>query len=584
MSELSVLIPARNEEWLNRTVADVLQQSKADTEVIVVLDGAWPKEPLPQHPRLQIIYCGVSIGQRAATNLAARLSQAEYICKLDAHCRVAEGWDVALIAAARELGPNVTQVPAQKNLHVYDQVCEQCGYRTDQAPNLRACTACGCERLRHEAVWEPRARPTSTNWVFDGDLHFQYASDKRQQGAYPEIMSFLGACMFVDRRHFFELGGFDESLGSWGQYAQEWACKEWLSGGRVVCNRSTWFAHFFRVGGIGFPYEIKATTQEETRRKARNYWRGNKWPQQIHPLRWLVDKFWPIEGWSEEQRAALVENLPEPRVLLPGDGTTRPEAADRPRVVVPDVEFPRVVAPSAGVIWYSDGRPSADILSASQRTVESSGLPIVSVTLQPIEWRAARSIVLPLERSYLTMFRQILAGLEALDTDVVFFAEHDVLYASDHFQFTPPRADVYYYNLNWFKVDHATGRAVTYTSKQTSQLCANRQLLIEHYRTRVARVERDGFSRRMGFEPGSHRRPERVDDVPSDVWRSSVPNIDIRHAANLTSSRWSPEQFRDKRHCQEWQEVTEVPGWGRTVGRFSELLAEVNSAVQQAVA
>ena len=97
---------------------------------------------------------------------------------------------------------------------------------------------------------------------------------------------------------------------------------------------------------------------------------------------------------------------------------------------------------------------------------------------------------------------------------------------------------------------------MSYVAKQTSQLCANRQLLLQHYRTRVARVERDGFSRAMGFEPGSHNRPERVDDVPSDVWRSSAPNYDIRHGHNLTPSRWSPTQFRNQRNCQEWREFT----------------------------
>ena len=54
--DLSVLIPARNEQWLARTVADVLEHARGDTEVIVVLDGAWADPPLPQHPRLQVVY------------------------------------------------------------------------------------------------------------------------------------------------------------------------------------------------------------------------------------------------------------------------------------------------------------------------------------------------------------------------------------------------------------------------------------------------------------------------------------------------------------------------------------------------
>jgi glycosyltransferase involved in cell wall biosynthesis len=41
MAELSILIPARNEEWLSQTVDDLLKNIEADTEILVGLDGAW---------------------------------------------------------------------------------------------------------------------------------------------------------------------------------------------------------------------------------------------------------------------------------------------------------------------------------------------------------------------------------------------------------------------------------------------------------------------------------------------------------------------------------------------------------------
>jgi hypothetical protein len=43
------------------------------------------------------------------------------------------------------------------------------------------------------------------------------------------------------------------------------------------------------------------------------------------------------------------------------------------------------------------------------------------------------------------------------------------------------------------------------------------------------------FTRKMGFEPGSHGRKERIDDVPSDVWRSEFPNIDPIQFTSATS-------------------------------------------------
>lgn len=46
------------------------------------------------------------------------------------------------------------------------------------------------------------------------------------------------------------------NYGSWGNQGIEVACKTWLSGGRVLVNHNTWYAHMFRTQGaeFGFPY------------------------------------------------------------------------------------------------------------------------------------------------------------------------------------------------------------------------------------------------------------------------------------------------------------------------------------------
>ena len=578
MRDLSILIPSRNEEWLVRTVADVLEHRTADTEVIVILDGAWADPPLPQHEAVQVVHRKTSIGQRAATNLAARLSTARYVMKLDAHCAVAPGFDAELIRAAAELGPDVTQIPAQYNLHVYDWLCKTCGKRFDQAPHRTACD-CGSAEIAKEIVWERRKRTAS--WVFDADLHFQYGKAGDQTADIRDVMTSLGACFFMERARFQQLGGLDEACGSWGQYGVEIACKSWLSGGRHMVNTNTWFAHFFRVGGIGFPYEIHGSDQEKAREYSRSFWRGNRWPKQVHPLSWLVEKFWPVPGWTPEQLADL--KAAAPIVTAPRGVRVRleevpaaPPAASTPSAAP---EGRPVSTPSKGVVYYSDVLPEEQLLAACRRQLRQAigpEMPIARVTLKPIpDMGPGPAIVLPLERGPLAMFKQILAGLEALDSDVVFFCEHDVLYHPSHFAFTPPKRDAYFYNLNVWKVDAETGRAITYVTRQLSGICAYRELLLAHYRKRVERVEREGFSKRMGFEPGSHGRAERVDDVPAEDWRSRRPNIDLRHAHNLTPSRWSRDQFRSQRNCEGWTEADAVPGWGTTKGRMPEVLKGV---------
>lgn len=220
---------------------------------------------------------------------------------------------------------------------------------------------------------------------------------------------------------------------------------------------------------------------------------------------------------------------------------------------------------TTGMVYYSDGRGDPEILEGVRRQLRrcANGHPIVSVTLATVD--LGDNFVLVSPRGYQTLFRQILFGLERLQSDTAFLVEHDVLYHPSHFTFVPPCTDTYYYNLNVWKVDWVTGRAVTYETKQTSGLCADRELLVRHYRERVRRVGAEGFTRRMGFEPGSHGRKERIDDVPSASWRSTFPNIDIRHAHNLTANRWSPSQFRTP--PVGWTEATEIPGWGLTGDR-----------------
>ena len=89
--DLSVIIPARNEMFLAKTIENVLANARGKTEVIAILDGAWADPPIPDDPRVRLVYHPESIGQRAATNEGARISTAKYIMKLDAHCAVDEG-------------------------------------------------------------------------------------------------------------------------------------------------------------------------------------------------------------------------------------------------------------------------------------------------------------------------------------------------------------------------------------------------------------------------------------------------------------------------------------------------------------
>jgi hypothetical protein len=300
--DLSILIPSRCEEFLSRTIEDIVANIEADTEVIAVLDGEWSNPPIEDGGNVNIIYLPVSIGQRAATNLACRMSRAKYVMKVDAHVSFDKGFDRKLI---EDMQDDWTVVPTMRNLHCFDWVCE-CGIKRYQDTGKK-CT-CGKD-AKKEMIWKPRRGTKNYSYCFDAEPHFQYFSDYRRRkefidgGDLTETMSLQGSCFMMTREKYWELDICDESFGSWGSQGIEVAVKTWLSGGKVMCNHKTWYAHMFRtkqVNGFGFPYPQSGKQIQEAKSKARDIFFNNRWDKAIHPLSWLIERFMPIPGWTQE--------------------------------------------------------------------------------------------------------------------------------------------------------------------------------------------------------------------------------------------------------------------------------------------
>jgi hypothetical protein len=104
----------------------------------------------------------------------------------------------------------------------------------------------------------------------------------------------------VTRQKYFELDLCSEEFNSWGQQGVEVACKTWLSGGRVLVNRTTWYAHMFRTqgGDFGFPYQNPESKVQDNRKLSRELFAGDNWDKAVHPFGWLIDKFNP-PGWID---------------------------------------------------------------------------------------------------------------------------------------------------------------------------------------------------------------------------------------------------------------------------------------------
>lgn len=227
-------------------------------------------------------------------------------------------------------------------------------------------------------------------------------------------------------------------------------------------------------------------------------------------------------------------------------------------------------SPTKGIIYYTDNRLDIKIAQQVQEQLRKADLPIVCVSLRPMEntlGDSSKYIVLPLQRGYLTMFKQILTALEASDSDIIFFCEHDVLYPKEYFEFIPSRKDTYYYNVNWWRVRLSDGFAVSWRGAQTSGLCAYRDLLLEHYKKRLSLVEKNGYSHSIGFEPGPcNPTPQNapLNDGYVETWESKVPQVDIKHNKNLSENKWSIRDFRDKTLIKYFR-TGECPEWAKEI-------------------
>jgi len=546
--DLSILIPARNEIFLARTIQDILERRRANTEVIAVCDGNWPEPSVPDHPDVTLIYYPEAIGQRAATNQAAKLSTAKFIMKCDAHCSFDKGFDEKLM---RDCEYDWTVIPKMYNLHGFDWKCLACGNRTYQGAEPQTCQKCkkseGFERV---VVWKPRRSRVTEAWRFDEDMKFQYWRAYSQRPEFKnkieDVMSNLGACWFMHRERYWELGGLDEEHGSWGQMGTEIACKSWLSGGRHVVNRGTWYAHMFRTqNGFKFPYPLSDRQVRHARNYSNDLWKNNKWPLQKRPLQWMIDKFQP-PGWVE----------PQPRI------GKKPPSAGAPSKAL-----------TKGVVYYTDNSCAERIIQVvrNRLNVICKDWDIVSVSQYPINF--GRNFVLPLERSVKSIYKQVVKGLQESKADIVFLCEHDVLYHSSHFDVVPPEKDVFYYDQNKWCLEEKDGKAVFYLSKNPSFMCAYRELLLEHYTKTLAYIEENGWTGKQGYSPPKGLpREQRVGRV--ETYMAEMPSIDVRSKTTWTGHKMKREDFRNP--PKDWKEAWEIPGWGKTKDRFNEFLRSIS--------
>jgi glycosyltransferase involved in cell wall biosynthesis len=266
----SIIIPARNEQYLNKTIEDLRSKAVGDIEIIVILDG-YDDERLDG---VTYIYNPEPIGMKYGINAGVKLATGKYLMKIDAHCAVAPGFDEQLI---KDHQPNWIQIPRRYKLN-----------ETTWEPILS-------EFIDYEYwIWPKKYNPVSLH----GFRWHERAKD-RSDILIDDTLTFQGSFWFMtkdwwDKNDFMNDEGYNEL------HAQEAAylgTTTWMNGGEVKVNKNTWYCH--RHGKRG--YGINNKLRDECYIYSYKHWVHDNKEGFIK----LIERFWPLPNWPADWKEQL---------------------------------------------------------------------------------------------------------------------------------------------------------------------------------------------------------------------------------------------------------------------------------------
>ena len=103
----------------------------------------------------------------------------------------------------------------------------------------------------------------------------------------------------MHRDYFHDLELMDtENYGTFRKEPQEITFKAWLSGGRVIRNKKTWYAHLHKGKRYGRGYSSGRRDYKKGDTYLTNWISDSAWDKQTIPFKWLIDKF-EMPTWDE---------------------------------------------------------------------------------------------------------------------------------------------------------------------------------------------------------------------------------------------------------------------------------------------
>lgn len=276
MPKLTIIIPSRNERFLNNTIKDVLEKATGDIEVFPVLDGyELPADEIVQDKRVKYLHLDNTptgrMQKRQGVNMGVALSTGDYVMSLDAHCLMAQGFD-----------------------EVLTRDCQDDWIITPRRRKLDAANWC----VKEEETFFDYAYWMWRRFITGELLEYHWDERTAQRLAIPidETLTHQGSC-WVMKKDWFLRNGFMQVEGytGWGQESEEICLTTWSKGGKVMTDKNTWYAHLYKGKQWGRMYFMSKAQKNESIDYSYNYWvREN-----LDKFEKIIDKFMPIPNWPD---------------------------------------------------------------------------------------------------------------------------------------------------------------------------------------------------------------------------------------------------------------------------------------------
>lgn len=260
---VSVIIPTINDPHLIRTINSIWGTRVNDIEFIIINDGGKLLDISNcsiDLDKIKVIQNLKQLGRRISINSAAAMATGEYLFIIDSHCSMIQGWDVKL--------------------------AQSCGKKN---------IAYSIIRDMHPDTWEYKS----------GDyLHVRLNKDYTEKWwkrkvlkdcqTEEESIAFTGCAWMINKDRYWELDGYDESLGEYGWDGPEWACKIWMGKdpGRVILRTDVICGHIFGTNDSSKLYPCRMIPKEDYVKYMKDRYENK--------IGKLIERFAPVPDWTEK--------------------------------------------------------------------------------------------------------------------------------------------------------------------------------------------------------------------------------------------------------------------------------------------